>query len=202
MDQPSSQCTAVRLRVTNKEKTEASNHKAGEGCRCSECERLKELEDKWICRLGTFHGQFGLNERDEMKRKNRVGYWEAGGQNRGWKKQTGAWEGALGLEVEAKNVWFSWQTSSNFWLWIQPTFPPLGMSSIILKYECKTNKVVIWHLLRLIGPHQLTTDAEGREGWPSENSQPMKSVREIPSICFAFMQPFFERIAFLDSRFF
>ena len=38
------------------------------------CEKLKELEDKWICRLGTFHGQFGLNERDEMKMKNRVGY--------------------------------------------------------------------------------------------------------------------------------
>ena len=66
--------TLLETFETSKEKTKASNHKAGEGCRCTECERLKELEDKWICRLGTFHGQFGLNERDEMKRKTRVGY--------------------------------------------------------------------------------------------------------------------------------
>ena len=66
--------TLLETFVTNKEKTTASNHKAGEGCRCSECEKLKELEDKWICRLGTFHGQFGLNERDEMKRRSRAGY--------------------------------------------------------------------------------------------------------------------------------
>ena len=66
--------TLLETFVTSKEKTVISKHKAGEGCRCSECEKLKSLEDKWICRLGTFHGQFGLNERDEMKRKTRVGY--------------------------------------------------------------------------------------------------------------------------------
>ena len=66
--------TLLETFVTSKEKTQASNHKAGEGCRCTECEKLKELEDKWICRLGTFHGKFGLNERDEMKRRSRVGY--------------------------------------------------------------------------------------------------------------------------------
>ena len=49
----------------------ASGHQAGPGCRCSQCNKLKDLEDKWICRLGTFHGQFGLNERDEIRRRAR-----------------------------------------------------------------------------------------------------------------------------------
>ena len=66
--------TLLETFMTSKEKTVNSKHKAGEGCRCSECEKLKSLEDKWICRLGTFHGRFGLNERDEMKRKTWVGY--------------------------------------------------------------------------------------------------------------------------------
>ena len=66
--------TLLETFETSKEKIANSKHKAGEGCRCSECEKLKSLEDKWICRLGTFHGRFGLNERDEMKRKTRVGY--------------------------------------------------------------------------------------------------------------------------------
>ena len=51
-----------------------SGHQAGPGCRCSLCNRLKQLEDKWICRLGTFHGQFGLNERDEVRRRARGSY--------------------------------------------------------------------------------------------------------------------------------
>ena len=50
-------------------------HQAGPGCRCHQCEKLKSMEDKWICRLGTFHGNFGLNERDEVRRRARGSYW-------------------------------------------------------------------------------------------------------------------------------
>ena len=41
---------------TNEESLRASNHQEGPGCRCSQCEKLKNLEDKWICRLGTLLG--------------------------------------------------------------------------------------------------------------------------------------------------
>ena len=59
---------------TTEEILRISNHKAGPGCRCKECERLKNLEDKWITRLGTYHSPHGLNERDEIIRKARVTY--------------------------------------------------------------------------------------------------------------------------------
>ena len=54
---------------TTEESLRSSSHQAGPGCRCRQCNKLKDLEDKWICRLGTFHGDFGLNERDEMRRR-------------------------------------------------------------------------------------------------------------------------------------
>ena len=41
--------------------------------------------------------------------------------------------------------------------------------------EAKSESIVNLHLLRLIGPHQLTNDEEGREGWPSENMQTTSS---------------------------
>ena len=44
----------------------------GPKCRCSDCERLKFLEDKWICRMGSFYGESGLNNRDENQSKSRV----------------------------------------------------------------------------------------------------------------------------------
>ena len=53
---------------------ETSIHQAGPGCRCRLCEKLKDMEDKWICRLGTFHGTFGLNDRDEIRRRARGSY--------------------------------------------------------------------------------------------------------------------------------
>ena len=34
--------------------------------RCTECNKLKRIEDKWILRLGTFYGASGLNFRDEI----------------------------------------------------------------------------------------------------------------------------------------
>ena len=49
-------------------------HQGGAKCRCSECIRLKTVEDKWICRLGSFYGTSGLNNRDEIKARSRVNF--------------------------------------------------------------------------------------------------------------------------------
>ena len=38
------------------------------------CQRLKDIEDKWICRLGTFNPPNGLNTRDEIKTRSRVNF--------------------------------------------------------------------------------------------------------------------------------
>ena len=59
---------------TTEEKLAASGHKAGPGCRCTECERLKNKEDKWITRMGSYHSPLGLNERDEIVKKARTTY--------------------------------------------------------------------------------------------------------------------------------
>ena len=53
---------------------ETSIRQAGPGCRCRLCEKLKDMEDKWIFRLRTFHGTFVLNARDEIRRKARGSY--------------------------------------------------------------------------------------------------------------------------------
>ena len=42
--------------VTQEELTDAG-HKKGPQCRCSQCEKLKDLEDRWILKLGTFYGR-------------------------------------------------------------------------------------------------------------------------------------------------
>ena len=60
---------------TSVEKLNTAGHQKGAKCRCSECERLKAAEDKWICRLGTFYGEAGLNTRDEIKTKFRVNFY-------------------------------------------------------------------------------------------------------------------------------
>ena len=49
-------------------------HEKGAKCRCSECNRLKDLEDSWILRMGTFYGDGALNSRDEIQAKTR-GNW-------------------------------------------------------------------------------------------------------------------------------
>ena len=59
---------------TTEEKLRTANHKPGAGCRCSQCERLKTLEDKWITRMGSYHGQLGLNKRDEISKKARTSH--------------------------------------------------------------------------------------------------------------------------------
>ena len=46
-------------------------HRDSPGCRCNLCGKLKHLEDKWICRMGTMHKPHGLNTRDEIISKSR-----------------------------------------------------------------------------------------------------------------------------------
>ena len=58
---------------TTEEKMEAAGH-GGQACVCVECQKLKDVEDKWICRLGSFHPPHGLNSRDEIKTRSRVNY--------------------------------------------------------------------------------------------------------------------------------
>ena len=48
-----------------------AGHRKG-NCRCSECDRLRQLENKWILRLGTFYGESGLNERNILDSAVRV----------------------------------------------------------------------------------------------------------------------------------
>ena len=59
---------------TSAELLQQAGHVGGAKCRCTECQKLKELEDKWICRSGTFYGQHGLNTRDEVKSRSRVNF--------------------------------------------------------------------------------------------------------------------------------
>ena len=66
--------TLIDFVDTSTERLSKAGHQGGAKCRCSECERLKRQEDKWICRLGTFYGVNGLNTRDEIKSKSRVNY--------------------------------------------------------------------------------------------------------------------------------
>ena len=65
--------------VTSEEKLDAAGHGGGVACRCSECQRLKDIEDKWICRLGTFNSPNGLNTRDEIKTRSRVNFSKQNG---------------------------------------------------------------------------------------------------------------------------
>ena len=52
-------------------------HIPGASCRCTECNGLKEVEDKWILKVGSCFGKTGLNERCEIVNKTRYD----------WKKQ-------------------------------------------------------------------------------------------------------------------
>ena len=61
------------MNVLHEELTRAG-HKNGFGCQCDLCGILKAKEDKWICRMGTFHKPHGLNTRDEIKEKSRCTY--------------------------------------------------------------------------------------------------------------------------------
>ena len=51
-----------------------AGHVSGPKCRCSQCEKLKNCEDKWILRMGTFYGEEPLNTRDEIQSKTRYNW--------------------------------------------------------------------------------------------------------------------------------
>ena len=59
---------------TSEERLTDAGHQGGAGCRCGECQRLKDCEDKWIMRLGSFHAPHGLNTRNEIITRSRVNF--------------------------------------------------------------------------------------------------------------------------------
>ena len=59
---------------TSEEKLRQAEHQPEPQCKCGECMKLLRTENKWILRLGTFHGQSGLNTRDEVKSAVRGNY--------------------------------------------------------------------------------------------------------------------------------
>ena len=59
---------------TSEELLRNAGHTGGVQCRCSECQRLKDTEDKWMCRLGTLDTPSGFNTRDEIKARLRVNF--------------------------------------------------------------------------------------------------------------------------------
>ena len=66
--------TLVDFIETSEDLLREAGHIGGVACRCSECERLKNQEDKWICRIGSFNAPHGLNTRDEIKSRSRVNF--------------------------------------------------------------------------------------------------------------------------------
>ena len=63
--------TLVDYFDTTKEKLRRAKHEPGPKCRCQEYPNLKDLEDKWILKVGSFFGVSGLNSRNEIKSKTR-----------------------------------------------------------------------------------------------------------------------------------
>ena len=72
--------TLLDSMVTSEEKLAEVGHGGGVACRCSECQRLKDIEDKWIMRMGTFNPPHGLNTRDEIQTRCRVNFKKQGDQ--------------------------------------------------------------------------------------------------------------------------
>ena len=65
--------TLIDYLDTSSTKLIEANHEPGVKCRCSECGRLKSLEDTWIIKLGTFYDH-GFNSRNEIKAKSRANW--------------------------------------------------------------------------------------------------------------------------------
>ena len=63
--------TLIDYYDTTENKLQKASHVPGPKCRCQECLNLKDLEDKWILKMGSFYGISGLNSRDEMKAKTK-----------------------------------------------------------------------------------------------------------------------------------
>ena len=66
--------TLVDHMDTSQERLDTARHEGGVNCRCSECDGLKSIEDKCICRLGSFYGDSGLNCRNEIKARSKVNF--------------------------------------------------------------------------------------------------------------------------------
>ena len=58
--------TLVDFHDTSEDRLRQAGHEPGPQCRCAECSKLKQIEDKWILKMGTFYGESGLNTRDEI----------------------------------------------------------------------------------------------------------------------------------------
>ena len=61
--------TLIDFYDTTKEKLVKAGHVPGPYCQCKECGHLKDLEDRWILKMGSFYGSSGLNLRNEAKNK-------------------------------------------------------------------------------------------------------------------------------------
>ena len=72
--------TLVDFFDTTKGKLRREKHELGPKCRCKECQNLKDLEDKWILKVGSFFGASGLNTRNEIKSKTRS-QWSGNSRN-------------------------------------------------------------------------------------------------------------------------
>ena len=59
--------TLIDYYDTTEDKIKEAGHVPGPKCRCRECNLLKDLENKWIMKVGSLYGISGLNLRDEMK---------------------------------------------------------------------------------------------------------------------------------------
>ena len=59
--------TLIDFYDTTEQKIREAGHVPGPKCRCKECNLLKDLENKWIMKMGSMYGTSGLNLRDEMK---------------------------------------------------------------------------------------------------------------------------------------
>ena len=67
------QISLIDFLDTTSDQLRRAGHKKG-NCKCAECDKLRRLENKWIMRLGTFHGGSGLNGRNTISSGVRVQY--------------------------------------------------------------------------------------------------------------------------------
>ena len=72
LDKSTLDFTLIDYFDTTEEKLLHAKHVTGPKCRCTECGKLKDLEDRWILKVGSFYGNSGLNNRNEIKRKTRA----------------------------------------------------------------------------------------------------------------------------------
>ena len=66
--------TLIDFMDVSEEDLEKDGHEKGPKCRCRQCSKLKDIEDQWILKMGTFYGEGGLNERDEVQSKTRFNW--------------------------------------------------------------------------------------------------------------------------------